>query len=166
MHNTTPEPGVDVTRPNFRRLSHRRRPTCLSRSSCVNRGGWVRRTEGQDTAIATRLPWKHAPIKLIRVISVIIWIKKCDRFASSDLSYCHQHGAMMGVKCCVTQLVIALRRCGSMLLLTLWGGGWVGVKFPGKKRYVTLEWPHRPRFSDHVPSLATTICDLSTLESS
>ena len=20
-------------------------------------------------------------------------------------------------------------------------GGWVGVKFPGKKRYVTLEWP-------------------------
>ena len=21
--------------------------------------------------------------------------------------------------------------------------GWVGVKFPGKKRYVTLEWPQR-----------------------
>ena len=20
--------------------------------------------------------------------------------------------------------------------------GWVGVKFPGKNRYVTLEWPH------------------------
>ena len=20
--------------------------------------------------------------------------------------------------------------------------GWVGVQFPGKKRYVTLEWPH------------------------
>ena len=20
--------------------------------------------------------------------------------------------------------------------------GWVGVKFPGKQRYVTLEWPH------------------------
>ena len=22
--------------------------------------------------------------------------------------------------------------------------GWVGVQFPGKKRYVTLEWPPRP----------------------
>ena len=28
---------------------------------------------------------------------------------------------------------------GSMLLALR--GGWVGVKFPGKKRYVTLEWP-------------------------
>ena len=34
---------------------------------------------------------------------------------------------------------------GSTLLLALRGitvtSGWVGVKFPGKKRYVTLEWP-------------------------
>ena len=23
--------------------------------------------------------------------------------------------------------------------------GWVGVQFPGKKHYVTLEWPHMPK---------------------
>ena len=28
---------------------------------------------------------------------------------------------------------------GSMLLALQ--GGWVGVKFPEKKRYITLEWP-------------------------
>ena len=25
--------------------------------------------------------------------------------------------------------------------------GWVGVKFPGKKRYVTLEWPQNEYFA-------------------
>ena len=24
--------------------------------------------------------------------------------------------------------------------------GWVGVKFPGKKHYITLEWPHTDSF--------------------
>ena len=28
--------------------------------------------------------------------------------------------------------------------------GWVGVNFPGKKRYVTLEWPHSNCASDSI----------------
>ena len=42
---------------------------------------------------------------------------------------------------------------------------WVGVKFPGKKRYVTLEWPHNyVTASIHLDGVIRTAIILTTLE--
>ena len=73
-----------------------------------------------------------------------------------------RHISKRPFKCYVTQMGVShfsekKRYEGVMFNIISVTRGWVGVQFPGKKRYVTLEWPQTSHGRPHCPLLISLL---------
>ena len=91
-------------------------------------------SEGRDTAVSAT--WGSA------------WPDRVEKNGEGWSEESHQMSAMGPFKCCVTRMGVGVsnfpekkRYEGVRFNVISVTRRWVGVQFPGKKRYVTPEWP-------------------------